>query len=153
MKAVTEYGRTSSKRSSLQTIEKKNLGKLKNWLLIFVNSHACNLPCEKFIGIVILWGLLHHPIWLYLVLALLGITVHLLNYIVWIRITDEGRIPEMRIWSILLIKSDLKWCIHLSRRLFLNFNFMVSCHCWWTKESPRAHVAKFYGRLRLIGSV
>ena len=19
------------------------------------------------------------------------------------------------------------------------------CHCWWTKESPRAHVAKFYG--------
>ena len=27
--------------------------------------------------------------------------------------------PEMRIWSILLIKSDLKWCIHLSRSLFL----------------------------------
>ena len=25
----------------------------------------------------------------------------------------------MRIWSILLIKSDLKWCIHLSRSLFL----------------------------------
>ena len=24
---------------------------------------------------------------------------------------------------------------------------------WWTKESPRAHVAKFYGRLRLICSV
>ena len=24
----------------------------------------------------------------------------------------------MRIWSILLIKSDLKWCIHLSRSLF-----------------------------------
>ena len=28
-------------------------------------------------------------------------------------------IPEMRIWSILLIKSDLKWCIHLSRSLYL----------------------------------
>ena len=27
------------------------------------------------------------------------------------------------------------------------------CHCWWTSESPRAHVAKFYGRLRLIRSV
>ena len=27
----------------------------------------------------------------------------------------------MRIWSILLIKSDLKWCIHLSRSLFLYF--------------------------------
>ena len=27
------------------------------------------------------------------------------------------------------------------------------CHCWWTSESPRAYVAKFYGRLRLIRSV
>ena len=27
------------------------------------------------------------------------------------------------------------------------------CHCWWTKESPKAYVAKFYGRLRLICSV
>ena len=35
------------------------------------------------------------------------------NYFLWLRITDEGSIPEMRIWSILLIKSDLKWCIHL----------------------------------------
>ena len=26
-----------------------------------------------------------------------------------------GAVPEMRTWSILLIKSDLKWCIHLSR--------------------------------------
>ena len=31
---------------------------------------------------------------------------------------DDGSVPEMRIWSILLIKSDLKWCIHLSRSLF-----------------------------------
>ena len=37
----------------------------------------------------------------------------------WLRITDEGSIPEMRIWSILLIISDLKWCIHLSRSLYL----------------------------------
>ena len=36
-----------------------------------------------------------------------------------LRITDEGSVPEMRIWSILLIKSDLKWCIHLRRRVFL----------------------------------
>ena len=27
----------------------------------------------------------------------------------------------MRIWSILLIKSDLKWCIHLNRSLFLYY--------------------------------
>ena len=44
------------------------------------------------------------------------------NYIVWLRITDEGSIPEMRIWSILLIKSESKWCIYLSRSLFLNCN-------------------------------
>ena len=28
----------------------------------------------------------------------------------------------MRIWSILLIKSALKWCIHLSRSLFLYYD-------------------------------
>ena len=37
-----------------------------------------------------------------------------------IRITDEGSVPEMRIWSILWFYSDLKWCIHLSRSLYLN---------------------------------
>ena len=45
-------------------------------------------------------GLLHHPFWLYLVLAIFGITSHILNYFVWLRITDEGSVPEMRIWSI-----------------------------------------------------
>ena len=41
-----------------------------------------------------------------------------LNYFIRLRITDEGSVPEISIWSILLIKSDLKWCIHLSRCLF-----------------------------------
>ena len=57
----------------------------------------------------------------------------------------------MRIWSILLIKSDLKWCIHI-RSLFY-IQLLGECHCWWTSESPMAYVAKFYGRLRLIRSV
>ena len=35
-------------------------------------------------------------------------------------LNDEGSVPEMRIWSILFIKSDLKWCIHLSWSLFLS---------------------------------
>ena len=34
-------------------------------------------------------------------------------------ITDKGSLPKMRIWSILSIISDLKWCIHISRSLFL----------------------------------
>ena len=46
---------------------------------------------------------------------------HVLLFILyfWLRITDEGSVPEMRIWSKLLIKSVLKWCIHLRRSLFL----------------------------------
>ena len=34
----------------------------------------------------------------------------------------------MRIWPILLIKSDLKCCIHLSRSLLY---LGRECHCWW----------------------
>ena len=42
-----------------------------------------------------------------------------LIFLIWQRITEEGSVPEMRKLSILLIKSDLKWCIHLrSRSLF-----------------------------------
>ena len=36
-------------------------------------------------------------------------------------------VPEMRIWSILLNKSDLKWCIDLSRSLFLYYVGVRSC--------------------------
>ena len=49
----------------------------------------------------------------------LGITIQFLNY--------------------LLIKT--KWRLHPSRSLFI-FQVLGKCHCWWTRESPRAHVAK-----------
>ena len=42
---------------------------------------------------------------------------NIINYFVVLRII-KGSVPEIRIWSILLIQSDLKWCIHLSRSLF-----------------------------------
>ena len=29
---------------------------------------------------------------------------------IWLRITDEGSISEMCIWSNLLVKSDQEWC-------------------------------------------
>ena len=74
------------------------------------------------------------------------------NHFIWRRITNEGLLPEIRIWSILLIISDLKWCLHLCSSLFI-FQLLGECHCWWTSESPRAHVAKLYGRLQLICSV
>ena len=63
-----------------------------------------------------------------------------LNLILWLRITEEGSLPEMRIWSILLIKSDLKWCIHLSKSLFLYFNYLVSVTAGGP-ESPRGHMS------------
>ena len=40
--------------------------------------------------------------WHFLVIAFQLFILH-----VWLRITDEGSVPEMCIWSILLIKSDL----------------------------------------------
>ena len=50
-----------------------------------------------------------------------------LNYFVWLRITDEGSVTEMRIWSILLMKYDLNWCIHLDLFLYFNhFTHLVS---------------------------
>ena len=56
----------------------------------------------------------------------------------------SGSIPEMRIWSILVIKSDLKWCIHLNRSLYLYYieiiNYTMHIHmsykcltCEWKK--------------------
>ena len=39
-----------------------------------------------------------------------------------------------------------------SKSLF-EFQRLDECHYWWTKESPRAHVAKFYGRIRVTLSV
>ena len=34
--------------------------------------------------------------------------------------------------------------------LLFALKLLGECHCWWTKESPRAHVGTFCGRLRLI---
>ena len=117
---------------------------------------AWKLSVLKFIESVILW--------IYYMASLLapasfGIFVtslfNFLNYFVWLRIADEGSVPEICIWSILLMKSDLKWCIHLD--LFLYFNHFThalgECHCWWTRNSLRVHAVKFYGRPQLIRSV
>ena len=40
--------------------------------------------------------------------------------------SDLFLLLEMRLLSILLIKSNLKWCRHFSRSLFLYFNYLVS---------------------------
>ena len=76
----------------------------------------------KLTEIVILWVYNTIPFGFSLIWHFWGINFQLLNYFVWLRITDEGSVPEMRIWSILLIKSEWKWCIHLSRSLFSFFS-------------------------------
>ena len=122
------------------------------WFVAF-GEHQ-NFPCLKLIESVTLLVFTPSLLASACIYALLGHQFStIFNYFVWLRITDEGSVPEMRIWSILLIKSDLKWCIHLSRSLFFEFQLLGECHCWWTQESPRAHVPKFYSRLRLICSV
>ena len=59
-------------------------------------------------------------------------------YSVWLRITDEGSIPEVRIWSMMLIQPDFKlileevsFCISTSWRV----------HYWWTR-SPEGTCSK-----------
>ena len=85
-------------------------------------------------------GLLHHPFWLQLVFwHFLVITFQLFILHVWLRITDEGSVPEMRIWSIMLIGSDLEWCIKLGRGLFLYFNYLLSVTSGGP-VSPRGHM-------------
>ena len=63
----------------------------------------------------------------------------ILSCFVLLRITGEGSVPEMRIWSILLIKSDIKWCIYLSRSLFSYFNYLVSVTAGGP-DSPRGYM-------------
>ena len=66
----------------------------------------------------------------------LVITFQLFILHVWLRITDEVSVPEMRIWSISFIymKYDKKWCKHLSRSLYLNSKLLTQryrCHKLW----------------------
>ena len=50
-------------------------------------------------------GLLHHPFWLQFVFGTFVTSLfNFLIYFIWLRITDEGSVPEMRIWFILLLK-------------------------------------------------
>ena len=106
------------------------------WFVAFLENH--NFPSLKLIEIVI-----------FITLSLLASATFgtfdtplfkILNYFVWLRITDEGSALQMSIWSI-LIKSELQWCINLGRRLFLywcsfielwiDVNFFVSKLVVW----------------------
>ena len=80
---------------------------------------ASKFTVLKLIEIVIFW-----IYYMASILASFGTFVtslfNFLNYFVWLRITDESSDPKMRIWSILLMKSDLKWCIHLGLFFYIS---------------------------------
>ena len=109
---------------------------------------------SKFFMFKIEWNcnfvaLLHHSFWLQLAFGTFGLSLfNFLNYFIWLRITDEGFSTRNAHKSIMLIKSDLKWCVHPSRSLFLHYNYLGSI----TAGGP-AHAIKFYGRRRLIRSI
>ena len=50
-----------------------------------------------------------------------------LNYFIWPRITDGGSVPEMRIWSILLITSDLNG-LYILEVSFYVLNVLHNAH-------------------------
>ena len=63
------------------------------------------------------------------------------KYFVWLRITDEGSVPEMHIWSILLIYIRFNPILNgdLRRSLFLYFNYLVSVTAVGP-VNPRGHM-------------
>ena len=71
------------------------------WLVAFEEHQI--FPCFKIDWNCNCVGLLHHPFWLQLVLALFRNYFQFFKLHLWLRITDEGSVPEMRIWSISLI--------------------------------------------------
>ena len=86
-------------RESLRAHAAKFYGRLQ---LIRSVSRASTFSVLKFIEIVI-FGFIYHPFWLQFVLAFLWyISFQLFGYFVWLRITGDGSVLEMRIWSILL---------------------------------------------------
>ena len=85
---------------------------------------ASKFSVLKLIEIVIVWVYYTIPFGFSLFRQFWAFIFNFRNDIVRLRITDEGSLPEMRIWSIFLIKSDSKWCIHLSRSLYLYYNLL-----------------------------
>ena len=81
--------------------------KIRKWYFIVIGWGRCSLASTfsvlKLIEICNFVGLLHTPFWFQFVLVLLGHLFPTFETTFWLRITDEGSVPQMRIWSILII--------------------------------------------------
>ena len=72
-------------------------------------------------------------------------------------VAEGWLLPDIGLFVLFLNVVTDKRCVLNDKRSFISvgialvtFNYEAT---WWTSESPRAHVAKFYGRLRLIRGV
>ena len=108
--------------------------------------------------------LFHHLFWLQLVLERMRHLFSTFENTFWLRITADDA-PEMRIWSILLIYPDLKWCILLSRSLFFIFgryctthmhcitykNVKIHCNCYSKLHKIKTeHVLNTYSTISFV---
>ena len=110
---------------------------------------ASNFSVLKFIEIAILWIYYMASI---SASASFGTFVtflfNFLSYFIWLKIIDEGSVPFM-----VHIVNEIRFkMVYTSWSLFIfqPLHSLGECHCWWTRESLRAHAAKFYGRVQLI---
>ena len=92
-------------RESLRAHAAKFYGRLQ---LICSVSRASTFSVLKFIEIVIFSGLFTIPFGLSLFWHFRDISFQLFSYFLWLRITDDGSVLEMRIWSILSLFSYCK---------------------------------------------
>ena len=84
------------------------------WTHRFILCQNCHsYPCLKLIEIVNVWVYYTIPICFSLFWHFKALLFNCLNYFVLLKITDEDSVLEIRIWSIMLIISNLKWCIYI----------------------------------------
>ena len=96
-----------------------HIARFHGWLLLIRSVfRASKFSVLKLLEIEFCWVYNTIPFGYSLFRHFRDIICNFWNRFVWLRITDEVSLSEMRIWSILLINSELKWCKHLSRSLF-----------------------------------
>ena len=113
-----------------------------------------NYPCSKFIEIFIVLVYYNIPLVFGLLWYALEHHFKLFYYFVSLWITNEGSVPEMHIYMIYIVYWIwFKIGFTFEKNSHFIFQLLGECHCWWSSEFSRAHVAKFYDRLWSIRSV
>ena len=116
---------------------------LYRWTLITPTKLFSEITCISYAP-----DWLHHPFWLQLVLAPFRHPFPILKLFLWLRITDEGSVPEMRISCILWMKSDLKLCIQLRSLFLYSFRTLLISTRW--ELGDHTFVIEWFARINCI---